>query len=166
MSTRFFPVCDASNCIVSQLIQPANFLADWDPDKSPDSNPIPFLDLGRFKRLKKELKEALNQINQLRGEIILERDKALEQTGRSINCSPNDSESNHEQKLRNLFATCFPGSKFSPLERQCSSECVPLNECILAIAWDSTTPSLECLATLLPRAAAYQAEHQEVVSPY
>jgi hypothetical protein len=47
-----------------------------------------------------------------------------------------------------------------------------LNECILAIAWDithcpefslkSATQTLESLADLLPRAAEYQENHQEV----
>jgi len=113
-----------------------------------------------------EQKKALDQVHRLWDELILEREMALQRVGRSVNCSPSDCESHHEQELRRLFATCFPGTRFSPLERQCSSECVPLNECVLAIAWDSATTSLECLANLLPRAAVYQSNHQEVVIPY
>jgi hypothetical protein len=107
-----------------------------------------------------ERREALVQMDRLWLENNLERDEALGEIGKSINVLEN-SLSPPDRQLRTLFSMCFLGSRFCNLDRQCSPECIPLNECILAIAWDSATTSLGVLATLLPRAATYQADHQE-----
>jgi hypothetical protein len=120
--------------------------------------------------------KALDLVNDLWKEKILERNRGLEQLGRSNEYTTGEEYFPQNPHLRPLFSSCFPGSRFSSLPGHCPPQRVPLNECVLAIAWDFThcstfafilcgKVSLEDLANLLPRAAAYQAEHQEVFTP-
>ncbi|KAE9369180.1 hypothetical protein N431DRAFT_345414 [Stipitochalara longipes BDJ] len=104
---------------------------------------------------------ALNQANRLWRTNLLERDKALEKIGHSMAGSEN-SLSPHNRRVRDVFVECFLESSFSNLDEEWPKpELIPLNECILAIAWESATSELESLVKLLPRAAAYQADHQQ-----
>jgi hypothetical protein len=122
-----------------------------------------------------ELVRLIDQVNVLSQGVILKRDTDLMRMGRSSCSEPGDESSHQNPHVRQLFRTCFPGSKFSALERQCSPECVPLNECVLAIAWEAILNPLshslfsgggtpEALAKLLPRAATYQANYHTVLT--
>jgi len=110
--------------------------------------------------------DALDRANQLWKTGLLERDRGLKDIGDSITgggyrLSP------HYRQLRKLFSECFPGSRYSTSSErpEASPEParIPLNECILAIAWESPTSELEGLARLLPQAAAHQAVHENVL---
>jgi hypothetical protein len=118
-------------------------------------------------------KKAVHWVNQLSKAAIHKRQDGLEQMGKSVVSEPGDVSVHPNPSVRQLFRTCFPGSIFSRLVRECSPECVPLNECVLAIAWESINfprviasfsdmQGIESLGKLLPRASAYQAKYQEV----
>ena len=66
---------------------------------------------------------------------------------------------------------CFAGSRYSYVESDCLSELIPLNECILAIAWEliyqqrlksSEEESLGGLVPLLQSAALFQSKVESV----
>lgn len=116
----------------------------------------------------------MHQINQQGEENIRTRQKALEQLAQSVDSDCSKDKSFHENPhLDHLFRACFPGSNYFSVGPICPPGRVPLNDCILAIAWETSNwpPSLpifsdmevlESLSRLLPRAAAYQADYREV----
>jgi len=62
---------------------------------------------------------------------------------------------------------CFAGSRYSYVESDCLSELIPLNECILAIAWEliyqqRLKRSLGGLVPLLQSAALFQSKVESV----
>lgn len=112
----------------------------------------------------------------LRQGIISRRDEDLMTMGKSCCLATGDDSLHPNPHVRQLLRTCFPDSKFSVLESQNSPECVPLNECVLAIAWEAIlcplshslfsgvakAGNIEALAKLLPCVAAYQAKYHRV----
>ena len=121
--------------------------------------------------------QAKDHINWLAKEEIRKRVEALERIGRSFGSELDNEFVQFNAHVRQLLRTCFPGSRFSTLERECIPECVPLNECVLAITWEYVNCPLESwihpvlqtfepLANLLPRASAYQAKYQDVRDPF
>jgi len=111
-------------------------------------------------------------VNSAWEKLLWERDSGLERLGHSADYASGHDEFHLNAHLQPLFTTCFPGSRFSPLVGQSPSASVPLNECILATAWDIMhcpkfalilpgSQTLNSLVSLLPRAAKYQEEYQE-----
>ena len=67
----------------------------------------------RRKEAGEKNEKAVDQVNRLWRDSILKRNTALEHIGQSVRLFSGDDKSDYEQRLRRLFATCFPGSRFS-----------------------------------------------------
>jgi hypothetical protein len=166
--------------LCSKAFDPSNAINGSNSEYWSNNNQEDDLQSPGSKRNKESAREKqqnlLDWVNQLWKEQVLERNGGLEQLGQSTGYASADDDFHQNPHLRPLFKRCLPGSRFSSLAEFCLPQCVPLNECVLDIVWDFTycstyastisgTSKLEELANLLPRAASYQAEHQEVISP-
>lgn len=121
---------------------------------------------------------AVARLNRLWKTNLLDRDEGLQRMGRSFDDTSGDDDFDRNAQFWSLFERCIPYSRFSQqLAPPSLFQNVPLNECVLAIAWDlthcpkstilSAKAILGPLADLLVPAAASQAVCQEVLAlPY
>ncbi|KAH6714224.1 hypothetical protein BKA61DRAFT_607420 [Leptodontidium sp. MPI-SDFR-AT-0119] len=98
------------------------------------------------------------------------REMALARLVQATEYSAEDDPILHDMEIRPLLRECLPGN-CTPIKQPGLAALNPLNECILAIAWElfdypfscfdiTETGDLGGLVRLLPSVARYQAKHQ------
>lgn len=101
---------------------------------------------------------------------INRREMALVRLVQATEHSAEDNPILHDMEIRPLLQECLPGN-CTPINQPGLAALNPLNECILAIAWElfdnpftcfdiTETGELHGLVRLLPSVARYQAKHQ------